>query len=130
MRLERAEFGFSCGRRAQREASALVPALTIKAGIGVVATLHIITDIAADTQAGFGARNVEIARAVSIANANIFNGFWLWSNDCIRSKSRRRNHCRRRSNEKCSEFHLVTHVVMYLRCEKNIKNMYFQLSVL
>ncbi len=36
-----------------------------------------------DAQAGFGAWDVEIAGAVSIADADIFNGFWLWRDDCV-----------------------------------------------
>ncbi|EEH15023.1 Hypothetical protein, conserved [Brucella ceti str. Cudo] len=84
---ECAEFGFRIRVEHECETSALVPAFTIRAGINVVAALYVVTDVAADAQAGFGARNVEVASAVSVANADIFNGFGLWRDDCVGSLS-------------------------------------------
>ena len=43
------------------------------------------TNIAAELQAGFGARNVEEARAECIADAYIFQGLWLSSDDSVSS---------------------------------------------
>ncbi len=51
--------------------------------IDVIATLDVCTNVAVDAQAGFGAWNIEVASAVCIANADIFNCFWLWSDDCV-----------------------------------------------
>ncbi len=85
--LQRAVFGFRSGRGAKRETSALVPALTVETGVDVIAALYVVTDVAMDAQAGFGARDVEVASAVCVANANIFNGFGLWRDDCVGSLS-------------------------------------------
>ncbi len=49
-----------------------------------------------DTQAGFGARDVEVAGAECVANADIFNGLRLSNDDGIGSASA--GNC----NESCS----------------------------
>ncbi|KRC93291.1 hypothetical protein ASE47_10430 [Ensifer sp. Root258] len=38
---------------------------------------------AAELQAGFGARDVEVASAESVANANVFHGLRLGGDDCV-----------------------------------------------
>src|SRR5690606_20698985 len=68
--LQCAVFGFRSGRSAQCETSALVPAATFKTGVSIIATLNVVTDVAMNAQAGFSAWNVEVACAVSIANAD------------------------------------------------------------
>src|SRR5690606_10371304 len=85
--LEGAEFGFRSGRRLQREAGVLTPGLGIRAIGRIAASSSVVTNITMDTQAGFGAWDVEVASAVSIAYADIFNCFWLWCDDCVGSLS-------------------------------------------
>ncbi|EEZ14110.1 conserved hypothetical protein [Brucella melitensis bv. 1 str. Rev.1] len=85
--LEGAEFGFRTGGNAECETSALVPAIAVGTGVNVIAALYVVTDVTMDAQADFGARNVEVASAVSVANADIFNGFGLWRDDCVGSLS-------------------------------------------
>ncbi|ESZ10582.1 hypothetical protein X735_28340 [Mesorhizobium sp. L2C085B000] len=48
-----------------------------------VAGADIVADIAADAQAGFGAGNVEVARAVNVANLDVFSRFRLGDDDGV-----------------------------------------------
>src|SRR5690606_9394242 len=43
----------------------------------------VVAQIAADLQAGFGARNVEVASAVDVADADVFSGFRLGHDDSV-----------------------------------------------
>ncbi|WP_445557842.1 MULTISPECIES: hypothetical protein [unclassified Ochrobactrum] len=83
--LQGAEFGFRTGRGAKRKAGSFVPAFAINARVDIVAALNIVTQIAVDTQAGFRAGDVEIARAIGVANTHILNTFRLWRDDCVGS---------------------------------------------
>ena len=66
------------------------------AGVYAVAALGVVTDIAADLQAGLGARNLEEALAVCIANANVFDSFRFGDDNCV--SSARASYC----NQSCS----------------------------
>ncbi len=102
--LEGTEFGFRSSRETKRETCLLSVGVTILAtegdritintaadatatSVNVIATSNVVTNIARYAQAGFGAWDVEVASAVSIANADIFNCFWLWCDDCVGSLS-------------------------------------------
>jgi hypothetical protein len=41
------------------------------------------TNFTTDAHAGFSARDIEVASAESVANANIFQGLWLSSDDSV-----------------------------------------------
>ncbi len=85
--LERAEFRFGSGGETQADAGQLVPSVALQlcrgASIVVVAAACIIANIAMNAQAGFRSRNVEIASAVCIAYADIFDCFGFRRHDCI-----------------------------------------------
>ena len=81
-----AELGFRAGPGTEREASTLVIGVVIRSvrmvghamtAVGAIANADVITDITADAQAGFGSRNVEVARAVGVADADVFHRFRL-----------------------------------------------------
>src|SRR5690606_36495819 len=79
--LQGAEFGFRSGREAKRCTGVLAPGVALavaqRTSVNAIAARSVVTNIAMNTQAGFGAWDVEVAGAVSIADADIFNGFWL-----------------------------------------------------
>jgi hypothetical protein len=56
------------------------------AGFLVRAAVYFKAEVAADLQAGFRAWDVEIARAVRVADANVFYCFRLSCNDCVSSE--------------------------------------------
>src|SRR5690606_21842184 len=89
--LQGAEFGFRSGREAKRCTGVLAPGVALdvaqRTSVNAIAARSVVTNIAMNTQAGFGAWDVEVAGAVSIADADIFNGFWLWRDDCVGSLS-------------------------------------------
>ncbi|WP_445482833.1 hypothetical protein [Pseudochrobactrum asaccharolyticum] len=66
------------------------------AGISITTASSLETNVTGDAQACFCAWNVEVASAVCIANAYIFNSFWFWCNDGVGSLSA--GYC----NESCS----------------------------
>ena len=89
------------GRKAIPEASALCVGVTVFASasedycavgvtaqaaatsVYVVATSKVVTNIAMNAKAGFGAWDVDVACAVCIANADVFNCFWFRSDYCV-----------------------------------------------
>src|SRR5690606_7911720 len=77
------EFGFRSGRGAKCETGILVPATTLTASVCIVTALNVVADVTMNAQAGFSAWNVEVASAVSVANADIFNCFWLWRDNDV-----------------------------------------------
>ena len=81
----------------------MAPAVFV-AGITVVfeeiTALDVNTDIAADLQAGFGARHVVVTRAVHVADAYVFHWLWLSDNDCVGRTSARNCDQRRSGAEK------------------------------
>src|SRR5690606_33744930 len=83
---QRAEFGFRTGVELQVSTALLAPAII------VFVRIDLVTDVAADLEAGFGARNVEEACAVDVANADVFHWLWLWNEDCVSSLSAGESH--------------------------------------
>ena len=86
VRTQRAEFGLRAGVNAQLEAGAVVVGLrrqTLLMRLEEVAATDVDADITADLQAGFGAGHVEEARAVDVADANVFDGLRLGDDDRV-----------------------------------------------
>mmetsp|Transcript_12897 Transcript_12897/g.21014 ORF Transcript_12897/g.21014 Transcript_12897/m.21014 type:complete len:216 (+) Transcript_12897:481-1128(+) len=84
-----AEFGFRSSRCTDRNASACAVGFVTGHGSAFedLASTEVVTDVAVDAQAGFGARDVEVTGAECIANADVFNGLRLGSDDCVGSAS-------------------------------------------
>ena len=64
--------------------SMLAPGIEFPAVVEIVADASVIADNPADLEAGLGSRNVEEARALGVANANIFDGLGFGDDDCVR----------------------------------------------
>jgi len=81
---QRAELGVALGvkREVTTGTSAVAPVVATRAG-RVFFEVNLETDVAADLQAGFGARNVEVTRAECVANANVFHRLRLGGNDSV-----------------------------------------------
>src|SRR5690606_13248834 len=73
-----------------------------------VAVAHFVTDITADLQAGLGARDVEEAGAVGVADADIFHRLWLCDDDRVSSLSRNSDSSRCGAEKKALDVHFLT----------------------
>src|SRR5690606_41077454 len=89
-----AELGLRTGVQRYLSTGKLPPAII------VFSPVDLVTDVAADLEAGFGARNVEEACAVDVANADVFHWLWLWNEDCVSSLSAGESHRGDRGAEK------------------------------
>src|SRR5690606_17108419 len=91
VRTERAPLGLVASVNAQLEAGErrVLVARTV-----VVLVTLLVTDVAANAQAGLGARNVEEANAVGVADADEFHRLWLCDDDRVSSAGAgRSNNC-------------------------------------
>src|SRR5690606_4869113 len=91
---ECAHFRFRTSIHGELGATELVPAII------AFGEVDLVTGVAADLEAGFGARNVEEACAVDVANADVFHWLWLWNEDCVSSLSAGESHRGDRGAEK------------------------------
>src|SRR5690606_3586531 len=91
---ERAELSFRTSVNLQVGAALLAPAII------VFVNIDLVTDVATNLEAGFGAGNVEEACAVDVANADVFHWLWLWNEDCVSSLSASESHRGDRGAEK------------------------------
>src|SRR5690606_26418564 len=72
-----AHFGFRASVHGELGATKLVPALI------AFGEVDLVTSVAADLEAGFGARDVEEACAADVANADVFHWLWRWRDECV-----------------------------------------------
>jgi len=79
-----AEFCVGLRREGYATAGPCVPVVTI-AFVSTFAEIDLEADIATDLQAGFGARDIEITSAERVADAYVFHGLWLGSDNGIGS---------------------------------------------
>jgi hypothetical protein len=90
---ERAVFGVALGRELNLTTGERIPVgrafVTIDYAVVrlIFANINLEADVTFDLQAGFRARDVEVAGAVSVSDAYIFNRFRLSSNDSVSSVS-------------------------------------------
>ena len=93
--LQRAEFGFLAGPGPKRETRVGLPGVlhgavahvhgrTAVEHAAAVAAADIKADVAADAQAGLGTRDVEVAGAVNVANADVFSRLRLGDDNRVR----------------------------------------------
>ena len=84
---QRAVFGVVLGFDRDESHRAGVPRGVVEVAnredISVVVDVHLETNEAADLEAGFGTRDVEVAGAECVANANVFHRLGLGSNDSV-----------------------------------------------
>src|SRR5690606_30048871 len=79
------EFGVGLRNNFETSTGPSVPLIATNASVTTVIEVDLETNIAADLEAGFGARDVEVAGAERVADANIFHGLGLGSDDSIGS---------------------------------------------
>src|SRR5690606_28108871 len=72
------EFGVALGGDFDATTGPRVP-VVVAVGAIVAVEINLKTDVAADLQAGFGARDVEVAGTECVANANVFHGLGFGS---------------------------------------------------
>src|SRR5690606_5972139 len=79
------ELGVGLGNNFKTATRRCVPLVATESRVTTVIKVDLETNITADLEAGFGAGDVEVAGAERVANANIFHGLGLGSDDSIGS---------------------------------------------
>ncbi len=79
---ERTVLGVALGRELNLTTGYSIPVRVVVTA-DVRADVDLETDVTFDLKAGFRARDVEVAGAVGVADANVFNRFRLGSDDCV-----------------------------------------------